>query len=494
MHFLLPLHSQRNGSIEDTRKGNSEINKAVNESMPSIAMSPHNRLLEEATGASGGNWNLLDWQEVAREEIAKGSEAVNRLVGSEDTVHTAIEGLAFHVYKMDAFPPGSLDERGRSFADRIPGTVISSAKEVSQFRAWQEGVAVGGAWVNDPTPRRLGWNSFKSYETCDKRHVEEGGIADEEADRVADEWEVYKSRHRGEENNPEFLSTKRKTEGRWRVREALKYTWRPTNGSLPWASLDGPALCSLAREKQEGGRSLDLLVLGDSLQNELSTAMENAFVLTHPNEWSLLPVEQCGHLTEFEVHHYCSNHVSPAGSVCTNASLNVVYVRNFFLHLSSHRLSPHFMRWSRMRGIIKRADAIIVNRGSHVSPDIDFRQGMRALFRYLRVVAPDTLIIARSTHPGHMDCMNFTKPLEAPIPLGANAPYHWLSILPQNPIVKEEAHAIGGVFVDVAPMTALRADSHMGRKDCLHYCIPGPIDGWVQLILNNLMRLMTKHD
>ena len=40
-------------------------------------------------------------------------------------------------------------------------------------------------------------------------------------------------------------------------------------------------------------------------------------------------------------------------------------------------------------------------------------------------------------------------------------------------------------MLDVVPMTALRRDSHTaraenGKEDCLHYCQPGPVDGWVE--------------
>lgn len=38
----------------------------------------------------------------------------------------------------------------------------------------------------------------------------------------------------------------------------------------------------------------------------------------------------------------------------------------------------------------------------------------------------------------------------------------------------------------------MRADAHVGmrangRKDCLHYCVPGPIDHWIVLLYNMLL-------
>jgi hypothetical protein len=47
--------------------------------------------------------------------------------------------------------------------------------------------------------------------------------------------------------------------------------------------------------------------------------------------------------------------------------------------------------------------------------------------------------------------------------------------------------------MDVAPATALRHDSHphfkykhRERQDCLHYCLPGPIDHWVAKLVDTL--------
>ena len=213
--------------------------------------------------------------------------------------------------------------------------------------------------------------------------------------------------------------------------------------------------------------------------------------------WSL--GKECSQLfpgvaTDREVQLLCVKRASPMGSVCGNATLSVSFVRHYFLHVSSHlRHLRHYLGWSRMKGIVREADAIIVNRGSHFTPDKDFQAGVRAFLRYLRAAAPNTLIMARSTYPGHVNCTAFTKPLEAPPILDESAPHTWSRIPPQNPIVKREVHSIGGVYVDVAPMTALRADGKMGGVDCLHYCIPGPVDGWVQLILNTLLQLLPRH-
>lgn len=47
--------------------------------------------------------------------------------------------------------------------------------------------------------------------------------------------------------------------------------------------------------------------------------------------------------------------------------------------------------------------------------------------------------------------------------------------------------ADGWRILDAYTPTVLRADSHIGDKDCLHYCVPGPADHWATLLYNMLL-------
>ncbi|GJP55075.1 hypothetical protein CLOM_g14060 [Closterium sp. NIES-68] len=91
---------------------------------------------------------------------------------------------------------------------------------------------------------------------------------------------------------------------------------------------------------------------------------------------------------------------------------------------------------------------------------------------------------------------NHCRPIEKRLP-EEGLPHNWGEISHQNRIAERLAHSIGAAFLDVDEMTALRPDSHMGRKgnspdavDCLHYCIPGPQDGWSDMLLNMLLDLL----
>ena len=38
------------------------------------------------------------------------------------------------------------------------------------------------------------------------------------------------------------------------------------------------------------------------------------------------------------------------------------------------------------------------------------------------------------------------------------------------------------LYLNVASLSSLRSDSHCNVDDCLHYCVPGPIDAWVEML------------
>ena len=115
---------------------------------------------------------------------------------------------------------------------------------------------------------------------------------------------------------------------------------------------------------------------------------------------------------------------------------------------------------------------------------------IHATLAAVREAQPDTLLIYRSTPPGHADCARFTEPLPSPPSLDG-LPYNWTEFPRQNALVRPLVEAVGGVWWDVNGMTELRADGHMTPfGDCLHHCSPGPIDAWVTALYNLLMQAL----
>lgn len=83
----------------------------------------------------------------------------------------------------------------------------------------------------------------------------------------------------------------------------------------------------------------------------------------------------------------------------------------------------------------------------------------------------------------------FEGPVDADVAasLVAAAPnwYHWPSFDANNKMLRAAFNQTDGwVLLDAYSPTLLRADSHIGENDCLHYCVPGPADHWITLLHN----------
>ncbi|CAM9961222.1 unnamed protein product, partial [Scytosiphon promiscuus] len=104
------------------------------------------------------------------------------------------------------------------------------------------------------------------------------------------------------------------------------------------------------------------------------------------------------------------------------------------------------------------------------------------------------ILMVRNTLPGHWECTErmFDGPvdLDTALELVAKGPpeFDWPSIVDKNKALEEAFSTKDGwKLLDVYAPTVLRADSHHGGRDCLHYCQPGPVDHWVVLFYNMLL-------
>ena len=159
------------------------------------------------------------------------------------------------------------------------------------------------------------------------------------------------------------------------------------------------------------------------------------------------------------------------------------------------------------------ADLIVLNRGMHFSPDATVLSDLKATFEQLLdqrrrhrsargsagagagASAPSELassVVYRGVHAPIPSCHVLDDPLPRPFPYAATdatlEAYHWPEFGRQNAQVARLAAAHNITFLDVHAQTARRPGGHMpGRKsaagDCAHYCIPGPLDEWVRMLL-----------
>ncbi|CAI5508616.1 unnamed protein product [Closterium sp. Naga37s-1] len=133
---------------------------------------------------------------------------------------------------------------------------------------------------------------------------------------------------------------------------------------------------------------------------------------------------------------------------------------------------------------------VVLNRGAHSIPDEQFERQMRSTLLALRQTYPDLLILFISSPAAHTNCWEHWAPVQEVIKsqlVGGEIGDGGREV--QNGIAKGLVEMVGGVFVDVGYMSALRPDGHVG-KDCTRYCQPGPVDTWTQVLYNMLLDLL----
>lgn len=138
----------------------------------------------------------------------------------------------------------------------------------------------------------------------------------------------------------------------------------------------------------------------------------------------------------------------------------------------------------------------IINRQPTLIPDSEFTEELIKTVQAVRKDYPKVLLFYRNTPVGHLGCdaPNLAPLTAQPTELELqDLPYYWGEAKRQNAMAKEIIEAAGGVYIDVATMTNLRPDGHIGGQDCLRYCIPGPLDAWM-LVLYNAFRILSGLD
>lgn len=137
-----------------------------------------------------------------------------------------------------------------------------------------------------------------------------------------------------------------------------------------------------------------------------------------------------------------------------------------------------------------RVRTLILNRGAHFVDDDTLLRNLYDTLLAVTRARPEVVVVYRSTPYGHSDCgtHQHDKPLKANEPIFTDAStvkYHWDSFSRQNAITRKLISSFfpSVFFFDIAGLTNLRIDSHYASYDCLHYCIPGPLDSWLELFI-----------
>lgn len=141
---------------------------------------------------------------------------------------------------------------------------------------------------------------------------------------------------------------------------------------------------------------------------------------------------------------------------------------------------------------LKQYDILVINRGLHYTEPVEYYREMSETASKISTMMTDLhddpILIWRNSVPGHVGCEDktFGEPIssieeaEHGIISGGKI-YNWYMIQYENILIEPVMRDNGFDILDVYSSTILRSDSHI---DCLHYCIPGPVDHWIRLLYN----------
>ncbi|KAI8367113.1 GDSL/SGNH-like acyl-esterase family found in Pmr5 and Cas1p-domain-containing protein [Blakeslea trispora] len=155
---------------------------------------------------------------------------------------------------------------------------------------------------------------------------------------------------------------------------------------------------------------------------------------------------------------------------------------------------------------LPRFKYIMINTGPHWHPDLKwgphkdraellkaFKTAMNKLLTYLKQhVREDQRVWVRGSPYGHAKCSQYTSPSLVPVkPTGQPGEYEWDMLekfdLAWKDLIEQENDS-RFQFFNVSLSNA-RGDAHsMPDHDCLHTCLPGPVDDWNKLLYHEITR------
>jgi len=138
----------------------------------------------------------------------------------------------------------------------------------------------------------------------------------------------------------------------------------------------------------------------------------------------------------------------------------------------------------------KEVDILILNIGCHLPPKWNLSLAIENVLQYLlhlRVHNPKLTIIYRTSLSGARDCYNYTSPS---LPKSNNA-YNWnLLDYYDNKWLHKVKEIWKGewLWLNITHLSNYRSEARSDPpRDCLHFCIPGPIRTWNQILYNMLL-------
>lgn len=140
-------------------------------------------------------------------------------------------------------------------------------------------------------------------------------------------------------------------------------------------------------------------------------------------------------------------------------------------------------------------DITLFNFGLHYQEQPAYEKAMRDLMDVITSVratmSPKVMeVIWKTTNMPHFSCQEHTIPTSqppTPTPLQVDT-YRWKLLPGMDAFSTKLFHEHGFAVMNMS-MLSLRPDAHPGAMDCLHYCMPGPLN----IAANMLMHFLLHH-
>ena len=247
----------------------------------------------------------------------------------------------------------------------------------------------------------------------------------------------------------------------------LKYDWKSDNCPAPLLQFSTEAFCRVMKDRG------NITIVGDSVNKQFHASIKEAFLLNSK--------QQCTNLADIDVFS------------CPDYNITVSFYRNDLLSLITTNESfthhAHEKIWVSNLSH-NQPSLLILNRGAHFENDSKLITDINQTFSFLRIHHPKASIVWRNTPPGiNFRATVFSAPLTAP-PKEVPHRYHWDEFDRQNILVRKflQTYYPETLILDVATPSSLRQDAHY---DEIHYCIPGPVSLWVDLLMSALQLIST---
>ena len=241
-----------------------------------------------------------------------------------------------------------------------------------------------------------------------------------------------------------------KFEGRDSLNAREKYFWKPKSCSL--VQWNASRFCELLGPRR-------ILFVGDSTQAQTFATLTN---LIHAAD---LGNASCNHQITF-------------------GRCNVL--------IYGLKGGKNLQEWVKIAG---KPEILIVTAGAHLHDLGDMysvQDHIKTHFSQIREAygTQNISILWKTQNPGHVGCTVEKQPQKV-VPNNTYGPdkWDWLLHPTFDAIARNYSFIHGYKVLDMSPVY-LRPDSHSGiywHDDCLHYCIPGALDIFAQLLLQKLV-------